>query len=138
MIALSEYSEGLLDTSAVIDPTGASARMRLPARASICAVTLAELSYGVAVASDSVEAARRSQRYARARAWLDPLPFDERAADKYGELVALTRAYGRQPRPRRLDLMIAAVAASRGLTLFTLNPDDFRGLDSAVDVVGPN
>ena len=137
VIALSE-SEGLLDTSVVIDPIGAAARMKLPARASICAVTLAELSYGVAAASDPVEAARRSQRYARVRAWLDPLPFDERAADKYGELAALTRAYGRQPRPRRFDLMIAAVAASRSLTLFTLNPDDFRGLDSAVDVVGPN
>jgi toxin FitB len=31
--------------------------------------------------------------------------------------------------------MIAAIASVRGLPLFTRNADDFKGLDSAVDVV---
>jgi predicted nucleic acid-binding protein len=31
--------------------------------------------------------------------------------------------------------MIAAIASSQGLPLFTRNADDFEGLDSAVDVV---
>jgi len=121
----------------VIDLAAARASVGLPDHVSICSITLAELSYGVALATDPLEAARRSQRYARLRAWLTPLPFDERAADRYGELAALIRAHGRQPRPRRLDLMIAAVAVSHNLPLFTLNPDDCRGLESVLEVVGP-
>jgi toxin FitB len=39
------------------------------------------------------------------------------------------------PRPRRIDLMIAATAAANGLPLFTRNADNFRGLDSAVTVI---
>ena len=131
------HSEGLLDTSVVIDVAVAEDAIGLPEKPSICSVTLAELSYGVALAADPLEAARRSARYARLRTWFAALPFDERAADRYGELVALTRAYGREPRPRRLDLMIAAVAVSNGLPLFTMNPDDFRGLESVLEVVGP-
>jgi len=52
-------------------------------------------------------------------------------------VTALVLAHGRQPRPRRLDLMIAAVALSNDLPLITLNRDDFLGLDSVLTVVGP-
>ncbi|MDT0380973.1 hypothetical protein RM572_19645 [Streptomyces sp. DSM 42041] len=67
----------------------------------------------------------------------DPLPFDDGdAASRYGSLVSLTRAADRNPRrPRRLDLMIAAVAPVRGLPLFTRNVDDFTGLDDLVTIV---
>lgn len=34
-----------------------------------------------------------------------------------------------------MDLMIAAVASSRGLPLYTRNTDDFVGLESLVTVV---
>ena len=63
------------------------------------------------------------------------IPFDREAARRYGILVALAIAANRDPRPRRIDLMIAATAAAHGLPLYTRNPDDFRGLDSAVTVI---
>jgi predicted nucleic acid-binding protein len=34
-----------------------------------------------------------------------------------------------------MDLMIAAIASSRGLPLYTRNTDDFRNLEDAVTVV---
>jgi predicted nucleic acid-binding protein len=89
---------------------------------------MAELAYGIAVAADPLVATRRAARYARAREWFEPLPFGVGEAEKYGELAALVVKAGRSPRPRRLDLMIAAVAAANHLPLYTLNPADFVGL----------
>jgi hypothetical protein len=34
------------------------------------------------------------------------------------------------------DLMIAATAASNQLPLYTANPDDFKGLEGLVEVIG--
>ncbi|MEZ7132561.1 hypothetical protein ACBR40_45125 [Nonomuraea sp. AD125B] len=65
----------------------------------------------------------------------EPLPFDAEAAARYGSLVALTLAAKRDPRPRRMDLMIAAIASSQGMPLYTRNTDDFVGLESLVTVV---
>jgi predicted nucleic acid-binding protein len=124
-----------LDTSALIDLESGPAPFRLPAVSLISAITLAELSYGVALARDPVESARRAQAYARVRTLFTPLAFGVAEADKYGELTALVAAAGRSPRPRRLDLMIAAVALANRLPLFTANPDDFAGLEQAVEVV---
>ncbi|MDR1077524.1 MAG: VapC toxin family PIN domain ribonuclease [Propionibacteriaceae bacterium] len=101
---------------------------------SVSAISLAELSYGVALARTPAQAAVRSQALAALRTWLTPLPFDWRAADKYGELAALILATGRQPRPRRLDLMIAATAVVNDLPLYTANADDFRGLEAILDL----
>lgn len=63
------------------------------------------------------------------------VPFDREAARRYGTLVALTIAADRDPRPRRIDLLIAATAAANGLPLFTRNAGDLVGLDSAVTVI---
>jgi toxin FitB len=63
------------------------------------------------------------------------VPFDGDAAARYGTLVALTVAGGRQPRPRRIDLMIAAIASARGLPFYTRNAADLRGLDDVFIVV---
>ncbi|MEV0150624.1 MULTISPECIES: hypothetical protein [unclassified Nonomuraea] len=65
----------------------------------------------------------------------EPLVFDAEAAARYGSLVALTIEAKRDPRPRRVDLMIAAIASSRGLPLYTRNTDDFIGLEGLVTVV---
>ncbi|MEU4326113.1 hypothetical protein [Nonomuraea dietziae] len=65
----------------------------------------------------------------------DPLPFDSEAAARYGSLVTLTLAADRDPKPRRMDLLIAAIASSRGLPLFTRNADDFKGLESLLTIV---
>jgi predicted nucleic acid-binding protein len=41
----------------------------------------------------------------------------------------------RDPRPRRMDLMIAAIASAHDLPLFTRNIDDFAGLEDMVTVI---
>lgn len=125
---------GVLDTCTyidldLIDPA------RLPAIPEITAITLAELHQGVAMAKDAGVRAARMEKLGAAVADFDPLPFDGDAAARYGTLVALTIAADRDPRPRRMDLMIAAVASARGLPLYTRNDADFKGLESVVTVV---
>jgi predicted nucleic acid-binding protein len=127
-------SRGLLDTCVVIDRNLHARDGSLPAEVFVSAVTFAELAYGVALAPDPVEAAVRSQSLARLRTWVAPTPFDGAAAEKYGEMVAMVAAAGRSPRPRRLDLMIAATAVSRGLPLYTADAADFAGLEAALDL----
>jgi len=131
------HPQGLLDTSVVIDIVRARDTIGLPLQSLISSITLAELSYGIAVAADPLEATRRAQRYARITTWLQPIPFDREAADAYGELVALVLSTGRSPRPRRFDLLIAAVASSQSLPLYTFNPNDFAGLESMVTIMAP-
>ena len=125
---------GMLDASAVID-LPALDPARLPAEAAIPAIVLAELAQGVAMTKSPEQVMIRSQRLADIEATFAAIPFDREAARRYGTLVALTIAANRDPRPRRIDLMIAATAAAHGLPLYTRNPDDFRGLDSAVTVI---
>jgi predicted nucleic acid-binding protein len=130
----SPAGRGLLDTSVVID-LDAVPETALPQETAIAAITLAELSAGLHTTSDPAERAARAGRLQRAEAVWDPLPFDANAARHYGHLVALVVAAGRKPRPRRLDLMIAATAAEAGMPLYTRNPDDFAGLKTAVTVI---
>lgn len=125
---------GMLDTSAVID-LPALDPARLPVEAAIPAIVLAELAQGLAMTKSAEQVMIRSQRLADIEAAFAAIPFDREAARRYGTLVALTIAANRDPRPRRIDLMIAATAAAHGLPLYTRNPDDFRGLDSAVTVI---
>ncbi|MGH3264930.1 MAG: PIN domain-containing protein [Trebonia sp.] len=125
---------GMLDTRAVID-LPALDPARLPVEVAIPAVVLAELAQGVAMTKSAEQVMIRSQRLADIEAAFAAVPFDREAARRYGTLVALTIAGNRDPRPRRVDLMIAATAAANGLPLFTRNADDFRGLDSAVTVI---
>lgn len=66
----------------------------------------------------------------------EALPYDHHAARFYGQICAAVRAAGRQPRKRASDLMIAATAASNALPLYTTNPDDFRGSERFVELVG--
>lgn len=124
---------GVLDTSAYIDLEELD-RESLPIVSELTAVTLAELHQGVAMARSAAERAIRMERLGAAVADFEPLPFDGDAAGRYGTLVALTVAAGRDPRPPRMDLMIAAIASVRGLPLYTRNADDFKGLGRAVTV----
>lgn len=125
---------GVLDTCtyidlALLDP------LDLPAAPELTAVTLAELQQGVAMAKDPSSRAARMEKLGAAVADFDALPFDADAAARYGTLVTLTLAVRRDPRPGRMDLMIAAIASVRGLPLFTRNADDFKGLEDVVTVV---
>jgi toxin FitB len=125
---------GVLDTSAYIDLDKLSPS-DLPVRPELTAITLAELHQGVAMAKDSAVRAARTEKLAAAVTDFEPLPFDGNAAARYGTLVGLAISAGRSPRPRRIDLMIAAIASSSGLPLYTRNPDDFKGLESALRIV---
>lgn len=128
------YESGVLDTCAYID-LDLLDPADLPAVPELTAITLAELHQGVVMAKDPVTRATRMEKLGAAVAEFDTLPFDGDAAARYGTLVSLTLAARRDPRPRRMDLMIAAIASVRGLPLFTRNADDFKGLDGAVIVV---
>ncbi|MFG1910482.1 type II toxin-antitoxin system VapC family toxin [Kribbella sp. NPDC048928] len=124
---------GVLDTCAYIDLLDLETTS-LPERWELTAVSLAELHQGVGMAKDPFTRAARTEVLSSALKKFDPLPFDAPAATRYGTLVALTVAAGRDPRPRRMDLMIAATASSRNLPLYTRNAADFKGLDGLVTV----
>ena len=124
---------GVLDTCTYIDLPVLELD-DLPEYPELTAVTLAELHQGVAMAKDPFSRAARTEVLGAAVAEFDPLPFDGDAAARYGSLVALVIAAGRDPRPRRMDLMIAAIASSRDLPLYTRNPADFRGLEGLLVV----
>jgi predicted nucleic acid-binding protein len=134
-----EITFGLLDTNILIlrqliDPS------QLPENVAISAVTLAELSAGVHLvqgddADARAERARRVDVLQRAEAQFDPLPFDAPAARCFGRICAAVVDSGRQPRRRTADLMIAAIASSNELPLYTTNPDDFAGLSDIVRII---
>jgi predicted nucleic acid-binding protein len=128
------HHEGVLDTCTYID-LDLLGPQSLPVMPELTAVTFAELQQGVAMAKDPAVRAARMEKLGAAVADFEPLPFDGDAAARYGTLVALTIAANRDPRPRRMDLMIAAIASVRGLPLFTRNAADFKGLEGAVLVV---
>ncbi|RSN55434.1 twitching motility protein PilT [Amycolatopsis sp. WAC 04182] len=124
----------MLDTCAYID-LGLLDPSALPRVPELTAITMAELHQGVAMAKDPAARAARTEKLGAAIVDFAPLPFDGDAAARYGTLVALVLAANRDPRPRRMDLMIAAIASSRDLPLYTRNEDDFKGLDSMVEIV---
>lgn len=125
---------GILDTSVVIDLNRLDASS-LPAVSRVSTVTLAELGLGVHTTTDVAERALRTERLQRAEVAFRPLPFTVDAARRFTYMVALVIADGRSPKPRRLDLMIAAVASVNQLPLYTRNPKDFVGLDTVLSVV---
>ena len=129
------HQRGLIDTSVVIDLQHLRAE-HLPEEMAVSALTMAELAAGPHAAGDDAERARRQDRLQRAEASFSPLPFDDEAARSYGMIYSAVAAAGRKARgARAVDLLIAAVAASNDLPLYTRNPDDFRALDGLVEVV---
>lgn len=101
----------------------------------VSAVTIGELQYGATAATDPLTQLSRRRRVQTTLERFEVLSFDVIAAEYYGALANLVRQHGRNPRPRRLDVQIAATAARRGLTLLTRNGSDFAGLESALAIV---
>lgn len=126
-------ARGVVDTNVVILYKDLDLD-ELPLESVVTAVTLAELSAGPHHTADATERAKRIEVLQTAQGLFDPVPFDERAARRYGLIVAAVLAAGRSPKPRRLDLMIAAIASVHRLPLFTVNPHDFQGLDALLQV----
>jgi len=127
---------GLVDTSVIIDLERLAAD-DLPAQIAVSAITLAELTAGPHATSDAQERARRQDRLQRAEATFDPLPVDAVVARAYGRIYAAVLGAGRKARgARSLDLLIAATALASDLPLYTRNPDDFRGTEALIEIVG--
>ena len=122
---------GLMDTSVLISVDVSP----LPGELAISAISIAELHFGVLVAASAEIRASRLTRLSRIQRRFDPLPVDDAVADRYGQIAAPVAALGHQPRARTMDLLIAATAHVHGATLYTRNPDDFRGLESFIVVV---
>ncbi len=125
-------SRALLDTSVLI---GAEAPGDL--EGAISAASLAELHFGVLVASDDDERARRTQRLGVVEATFEPLPLDAAVAREWGRLAAAIVERGGKPRRRAMDLAIAATANVAGVPLLTHDGGDFGLIADLVDVRTP-
>lgn len=124
----------LLDTSVIIDPPSRGMASFADV-VSVSAITVAELNYGVGASEDPIEQLHRKRRLQLVLDTYDVLPFDAEAAEFYGLLANLVRRAGRNPRPRRMDLLIAATAVRHGFSLATRNEADLRQLDRVLTVI---
>jgi predicted nucleic acid-binding protein len=122
----------LLDTSVLI---GATAPDRIEAAISVASI--AELYFGVLVAGDADERARRTQRLGAIEATFDPLPLTAEIAREWGHLAAAVTDRGGQPRKRTMDLAIAATANIHNVPLLTENIGDFAIIADLVDAQTP-
>lgn len=122
----------VLDTSVLI---GADRPGEL--EGAISAASLAELHFGVQVADDADERARRGLRLGVVESTFEPLPIDAAVAREWGRLAAAVRTRGGRPRRRAMDLAIAATANVHGVPLLTRNRADFQIIDDLVDVRAP-
>ena len=129
-----EARRALLDASVVIDFPAAQVAA-VADEVAVSAVSIGELQYGVTAARDPLTQMWRRRRVQATLERFEVLSFDVITAEYYGALANLVRQHGRNPRPRRLDLQIAATAARHGLTLLTRNGSDLIGLESALTVV---
>ncbi|MEA2253444.1 MAG: toxin FitB [Solirubrobacteraceae bacterium] len=123
----------VLDTSVLI---GAESPGEL--EGAISAASLAELHFGVLVAGDDDERARRVQRLGVIEATFDPLPIDADVAREWGRLAAAVAGRGGRPRRRAVDLAIVATANVHRVPLLTDNVRDFRVIEDLVDVRRPS
>lgn len=135
-MTISEPRRALLDTSVVIDFPGTRIA-EIADEVAVSAITIGELQHGLTAATDPLVQMHRRRRVQTVLGRFEVLPFDAITAEYYGALAGLVRQSGRNPRPRRLDLQIAATAARHDLTLITRNGADFAGLESALTVVEP-
>lgn len=122
----------LLDTSLLV--AGATSHGGFDV--AVSSLSWAELRFGIRKAAIPEERARREARFLRLRSAFGPgIPFDDAAAAAYESVCALVLDEGRQVRGRVIDLMIAATAVAHGAAVLTRNPDDFRGLDSLLEII---
>ena len=122
----------VLDTSVLI---GADAPGNVEAAISVASIT--ELHFGVLVAEDDDERARRTDRLAAIEAAFDPLPISVEVARAWGRLGAAVTLRGGNPRRRQIDLAIAATATVEKVPLLTYNLADFEIIKDLVDARQP-
>jgi predicted nucleic acid-binding protein len=124
----------VLDTSAYIDLEAVDLGPFDDGIPVLTAISIGELAFGLQL-GDPEQQEQRERLFREALADFEILGYGVEQAQLYGVLATLVRAAGRKPRPRRLDLQIAATAAAAGLPLLTCNPADFVGADRLVKVV---
>lgn len=124
--------KAVLDTSVLIGPGFSS-----DVDAAISVVSISELHFGVLLATDPDELARRTGRLATIEATFDPLPVTVEVARTWGQLAAAVAQRGGRPRRRQLDLAIAATAVVENVPLITANVSDFAIINDLVDVREP-
>jgi len=122
----------LLDTSVLI---GAEDPGELEGASS--AACLADLHFGLMVAGDDDERARRALRLGVIEATFEPLRLDAAVARERGRLAAAVCTRGGQPGTRAVDLAIAATANVHNISLLTLNPSDLHLIDDLIDGRSP-
>jgi hypothetical protein len=125
-------SRVLLDTSVLIGTGGPT-----DVEAAISVASLAELHFGVLIAADPDERARRAQRLGVIEATFDPLPVDTAVAREWGRLAAAVAERGGQPRRRVVDLVIAATANVHDVPLLTADTADLAIIEDLVNVQAP-
>ena len=123
----------LLDTSVLIGELPPAHDVE----AAISVASITELHFGVLVADDDDERARRTTRLSVVEATFDPLPISVEVARIWGQLAAAVARRGGNPRRRQIDLAIAATAQVEGVPLLTENIGDFQIIDDLVDVRRP-
>ena len=124
--------KAVLDTSVLI---GTDAPGDVEAAISVASIT--ELHFGVLVAEDDDERARRTDRLAAIEAAFDPLPVSVEVARAWGRLAAAVTLRGGNPRRRQIDLAIAATATVEKVPLLTYNLADFEIIKDLVDARQP-
>ena len=105
----------ILDTSVVI----ATDVQPLDGELTISAITLAELHFGVLVASEQKVRSEWLRRLLVVQRSFDALPVDDAVAASYGQVAAAVIDAGRRPRARSMDLLIAATALTALATWLT-------------------
>jgi predicted nucleic acid-binding protein len=122
----------LLDTSVLIGDTSPG-----DLEGAISVASLAELHFGVLVADDEAERARRTQRLGLVEATFEPLAVDSAVAREWGRLAAAVALRGGKPRRRAVDLVIAATANVHAVPLLTYDTRDFGIVDDLVEIRAP-
>jgi predicted nucleic acid-binding protein len=105
--------------------------------AAISVASIAELHFGVLVATEDDERAVRIERLGVIESTFDPLPMTTQIAREWGRLSAAVGNRGGRPRRRAIDLAIAATANVAGVPLVTYNTDDFQIISDLVDCRHP-
>ena len=122
----------VLDTSVLI-----AADAPVGVEAAISVVSLTELHFGVLLAVDDDERARRTDRLAAVEATFDPLPVTAEVGRAWARLAAAVSLRGGNPRRRQMDLAIAATASTERVPLLTHNVADFQIIRDLVDARTP-
>lgn len=123
----------LLDTSVLI----ADEPPPEDVESAISVVSITELHFGLLVAPDDDERARRANRLAAVEAVFDPLPVSVDVARIWGQLAATVVRRGGNPRRRQVDLAIAATSVVEKVPLLTYDLADLQIIEDLVDARRP-